>query len=213
MKLTYPKHPYSPRLCTIIATLPLGFSDIAIDGRISVQVIKLLARLAHAAQDSPLTKNASVTEINKMGVDFLSYISQRDVTPLERSLCVLCFMFNIRDGLQSTRNKGQQVFGDFLGNLKNLLKSTAETFMTLEGCTVDLAIWGVAILATVTTVEGLGLPEEERSEAFTRLVRRYPRMAIYWDETQIRLKRFFFPDAWVEEYHIWWKKEMARHAL
>ena len=105
-----------------------------------------------------------------MRVDFLGYIAQRDLAPLERSVCVLCFMFNIRDGLQSTRNKGQQVFGDFLGNLKSLLRSTAETFMSLEGCSVGLAVWGVAILATVTTVEGLGLAEKERSEALTRLV-------------------------------------------
>lgn len=42
--------------------------------------------------------------------------------------------------------------------------------MSLEGCSVGLAVWGVAILATVTTVEGLGLAEKERSEALTRLV-------------------------------------------
>jgi hypothetical protein len=209
--LTYPKHPYSPSLCTIIASLPLGFSDLAIDARISVQIIKLLARMAHAAQDSPMTKHASVTEINRIGVDLLSFMSQRSVTPLERSICVLCFMFNIRDGLQSTRNKGQQVFGEFLGNLKNALKTTAETFMSLEGCTADLAIWGVAILATVTTAEGLGLSQEERSETFARLVKRHPRTARYWGEIEVRVKRFFFPDAWMDELHVWWNQEMAQH--
>ncbi|ETI22463.1 hypothetical protein G647_06538 [Cladophialophora carrionii CBS 160.54] len=213
IELIYPEHPYSPSLCALIATLPVGFGDIAIDGRLSVQIIKLLARLASAAQDSPLRKDVSVTEVNKIGIDLLSFMSQRSVTPLERSICVLCFMFNIRDGLQATRNKGQQIFGEFLGNLKNVLKTTSETFMSLEGCTADLAIWGVAILTTVSTAEGLGLSEEERGETLARLVRRHPRTARYWNEIELRVKRFFFPDAWIEEFHIWWKKEMAEHAF
>ncbi|OCT51555.1 hypothetical protein CLCR_08336 [Cladophialophora carrionii] len=213
IELIYPEHPYSPSLCALIASLPVGFGDIAIDGRLSVQIIKRLARLARAAQDSPLRKNVSVTEVNKIGIDLLSFMSQRSVTPLERSICVLCFMFNIREGLQATRNKGQQIFGEFLGNLKNVLKTTSETFMSLEGCTADLAIWGVAILTTVSTAEGLALSEEARSETLARLVRRHPRTARYWNEIELRVKRFFFPDAWIEEFHIWWKKEMAEHAL
>ena len=40
--LTYPKHPFEPKLNMIIADLPTGFSDIALSGRLSVQMLELL---------------------------------------------------------------------------------------------------------------------------------------------------------------------------
>ena len=76
---------------------------------------------------------------------------------------------------------------------------------------MDFDIWGGAIVATGTTSEGLGLQGQERSEAFARLVKRYPRVARDWDETKIRLKRFCFPDGWMDGYHAWWTKEVAKH--
>lgn len=42
--LTYPKHPFSPKLTDKIAELPPGFSMIALSGRLSVQVLDLLQR-------------------------------------------------------------------------------------------------------------------------------------------------------------------------
>jgi len=67
--------------------------------------------------------------------------------------------FIIQDGLQSTRNKGQQPPGDFLGQLEKVLRTTAKTLVTMDGCTMHFVIWGVAIIATVRTVEGLGCPK------------------------------------------------------
>lgn len=208
--LVYPRHPFPPRLCAVISSLPLGFGEIALSGRISVRIIELLARYAQAAQGSRETKETSLAEINEMVLEFLNYVNHGTTTPLERDICLLCFMFNDRGGLQWKRGKGQRVYGKFLENLKEVLRTMAETFMDSEGCTLDFATWGVAILAVVTTVEGVGLDQGQRREALARLVRRYPRDARYWDETRMRLSRFFFPDSWIDQYHVWWTTEMER---
>ena len=42
--LTYPKHPFSPKINTQIAGVPAGFSDVAISGRLSIQMLDLLER-------------------------------------------------------------------------------------------------------------------------------------------------------------------------
>lgn len=211
--LLYPTHPFPPSLCATISSLPLGFGEIALSGHLSIQVIELLARYAQATQGSRMTKKPSLAEINEMCLEFLNYINHATTTPLERNICLLWFMFNDQGGLQWSRPKGQRVYGKFLENLKEVFRTTAETFMDSEGCTLDFAIWGVAILAMVTTVEGVGLDESQRREALARLVRRYPRDARYWDETKIRLSRFFFLDSWIDQYHVWWTTEMERLAL
>lgn len=45
-RLDYARHPFSPRLCKLIATLPDGFAEVALSGRISVQCIQLLSSVA-----------------------------------------------------------------------------------------------------------------------------------------------------------------------
>jgi hypothetical protein len=56
-RIDYPRHPFSPRLCQYIATLPDGLAEVAISGRISVQCVQLLSSVAswQSLIDEPLT--------------------------------------------------------------------------------------------------------------------------------------------------------------
>ncbi|OQV02734.1 Fungal specific transcription factor domain-containing protein [Cladophialophora immunda] len=206
-ELTYPKHPFSPQLCTEIATLPRGISDIALDGRISTQIIELLCRLAHMAQETPLTKRATTEEIYNVSVDLLTFITRTNLSPLERSVCIFCWLFVLRE--QPDRNESQKFYGQFLDNMRRRIKETATSFMSLEGAKPDYVTWGVAILVVEKSSERIGLTEDERAEVFEELIRRHP-AARRWKETVKSLKRFFFLDAWVEEYRVWWNKEIGR---
>jgi hypothetical protein len=40
--LDYPKHPFPPEICAIIANLPEGFRELALNGHLSVEVIALI---------------------------------------------------------------------------------------------------------------------------------------------------------------------------
>ncbi|EXJ72921.1 uncharacterized protein A1O5_04070 [Cladophialophora psammophila CBS 110553] len=207
-ELTYPKHPFSPQLCTEIAVLPRGISDIALDGRISTQIIELLCRLAHMAQETPLTNRATTEEIYNVSVDLLTFITRTNISALERSVCVFCWLFVLRE--TPNRNESQKFYGQFLENMRRRIKKLAHSFMTLEGAKPDYAIWGVAILVVENSGERIGLTEDDRSEVFQDLVRRYT-VARSWKETFKSLKRFFFLDNWVEEYRVWWNKEIERY--
>ncbi|KEF62172.1 uncharacterized protein A1O9_00144, partial [Exophiala aquamarina CBS 119918] len=61
-QLDYARHPFSPRLCKLIATLPDGFAEVALSGRISVQCIQLLSSVASwqsLINESPTTSSGS----------------------------------------------------------------------------------------------------------------------------------------------------------
>lgn len=57
--LTYPQHPFEPNLGEQIADLPPGFSDIALSGRLSVELLDLLTRFA--------TYYETINKLNKEG--------------------------------------------------------------------------------------------------------------------------------------------------
>ncbi|KIY00344.1 uncharacterized protein Z520_04029 [Fonsecaea multimorphosa CBS 102226] len=207
-ELSYPVHPFSQQLCTEIATLPRGISDIALDGRISTQIIKILCRLTYLAKGTVLPSDSATTdEFFSVSNNFVTFIARANITSLERSLCIFCWLFLLRK--QPNRNRSQTGFGQFLVDMRRRIRKMAKSFMSLEGADPDYATWGVAILVVDNTPERTGLTEAERSEVFEELVCRHP-VARRWKETVNSLQKFFFLDAWVEEYRGWWDKEMGR---
>ncbi|KIW73758.1 hypothetical protein PV04_01851 [Phialophora macrospora] len=206
-ELTYPSHPFSPQLCTDIAVLPLGLSEIALEGRISVQVIELLCRISQMAQETPLTKRATTEQIYNAAIDLMTYITRDSISPLERSICLFTFVFMLRE--TPSRNESQKFYGQFLNNLRRRFQQTSKSFMSLDGVGPDLAIWGVAMLAMENSLERIGLDESERSDRFEQLLRQH-RKAANWKQTCKSLKDFFFLDTWIEEYRVWWNKEMEK---
>ncbi|RMZ76767.1 hypothetical protein DV737_g4647, partial [Chaetothyriales sp. CBS 132003] len=48
---TYPKHPYSPEICRAIATLPSGFSDLALTGVLSRECISIINSLSRKTEE------------------------------------------------------------------------------------------------------------------------------------------------------------------
>ncbi len=207
-ELTYPSHPFSPQLCTEIAALPLGLSDIALDEKISEQVITLLCRLAKMAQETPLTKRATTEEIYNVSVNVMNYMTRGSVSTLERCICLFAFIFMLR--VLPDRNETQKFYGQFLVNIRRKIKMLSKTFLTLDGASSDLAIWGVAMVAIENSPERIGLDENERSELFRQLLQMH-RQAANWKQTWKCLKRFFFLDSWMDEYRIWWNKEIEQN--
>jgi hypothetical protein len=206
-ELTYPSHPFSPQLCTDIAILPLGLSEIALEGRISVQIIELLCRISQMAQETPLTRRATTEQIYNAAIDLMTYITRDSISPLERSICLFTFVFILRE--TPNRNDSQKFYGQFLINLRRRFQQASKSFMSLDGVGLDLAIWGVAMFAMENSLERVGLDEGERSDLFEQLLRQHRRAAT-WKQTCKSLKAFFFLDTWIEEYRVWWNKEMEK---
>ncbi|RMZ88278.1 hypothetical protein DV736_g4492, partial [Chaetothyriales sp. CBS 134916] len=48
---TYPKHPYSPEICRALATLPVGFSELALTGLLSHECISIINSLSRKTKE------------------------------------------------------------------------------------------------------------------------------------------------------------------
>lgn len=75
--LTYPQHPFSPRLCEIIARLPVGFADLAMDGCLSHDLIYAAERIFHFANQTKMVllehgPTEHVYELKKLAVRIAS---------------------------------------------------------------------------------------------------------------------------------------------
>ena len=173
-----------------------------------MQVIELLHRLSRMAVETPLAKNATTEQIYNTSIDLMTLMTRTNIAEIERSLCLFTFVFVLRE--TPNRNESQHFYGQFLINLRRRFQTTAKTFLALEGVGADLAIWGVAMLVLENSGERIGLVESERSEIFQKLFNRH-RVAQNWTHAWTSLKKFFFLDTWMEEYRMWWNKEIEKY--
>ncbi|KAK7895068.1 hypothetical protein LTR67_005807 [Exophiala xenobiotica] len=71
-KFTYPKHPFHPELCSIIAGFPRGITDLALSGELSNQIITLISYINKWDQDI----NTSLQEKDIIRLHYLSHNSK-----------------------------------------------------------------------------------------------------------------------------------------
>jgi hypothetical protein len=203
--LRYPRHPFSPELCTTCANLPLGLSDIALEGQLSEQVIESLHQLSTIARDNPWTKNATISHIYKTSVEFMTFFTRDVISYLERSICLFCFIFMVRE--LPERNESQKIYGTFLTTSRKRAKKVSEMLLDLQGVNADFATWGVAMFAIDNSSERFGLDESERSEMFHQLFEKHP-STLNWKTTAKYLRRFFFLDKWEDAFRARWAREV-----
>jgi hypothetical protein len=207
-ELRYPRHPFSPELCTTCASLPLGLSDIALEGHLSEQVIDNLYQLSTIARDTPWTKNATISHIYKTSVGFMTYFTRDVISHLERSICLFCFIGMVRE--LPERNESQKIYGTFLTTSRKRAKRVSQTLLELQGVSADFATWGVAMFAIDNSAERIGLDELERSEIFQQLFEKHP-STLSWKTTSKHLRRFFFLNEWEGAFRARWSREVETY--
>ncbi|KIW78322.1 hypothetical protein Z517_08157 [Fonsecaea pedrosoi CBS 271.37] len=94
IKLQYPKHPFPPDLCTLIAKLPDGFREISLSGSLCVQIITVLARVTEWVAQLQGSRKKGVLALGdpngtymKQTQACLELVPLRGLNTLERVLC------------------------------------------------------------------------------------------------------------------------------
>ncbi|KAK6375303.1 hypothetical protein LTR64_003426 [Lithohypha guttulata] len=117
-----PSHPFAPELCTIVGNLPVGFQELAIQRKLPLDILEVLARISNPSQkplSAVLSESSGSSQDNRspatqcgMYVDFWESCpslssNRKDANgepPLERllSLALLIYATN-RDGTNPLR--------------------------------------------------------------------------------------------------------------
>ncbi|KAK5266171.1 hypothetical protein LTR99_008170 [Exophiala xenobiotica] len=143
-KFTYPKHPFDPELCSIIAEFPRGITDLALSGELSNQIITLISYINKWDQDI----NNSLQEKDIIRLHYLSHNS-RNITlcgeflhqpnlPLVEQLVILallgfCYSNDYTRAMYWLTNAYLQVRCRFLNSVTVDVTDKNEDFITWIG--------------------------------------------------------------------------------
>lgn len=187
--LTYPRHPFNPELSIRISELPLGFADVALSGRVSIEMLELLDKfnvyftsINHIIKES-ITDSPERTQIILQQVAYcIEYAQMRALTLIERLLLAALTAYAVRrdrihPGLVNVRNY-YQITCAYLANLLN------STSLHQKDQGSSLIIWiGLTMLLTST-------PEAYARKLALKLLPRRPEplkilkqcQEFFWDE-------------------------------
>ncbi|KAK5457251.1 hypothetical protein LTS15_005032 [Exophiala xenobiotica] len=141
---TYPKHPFDPELCSIIAKIPRGITDLALSGELSHQIITLISYINKWDQDI----NNSLQEKDIIRLHYLSHNSknitlcgeflQQPNLPLVEQLVILallgfCYSNDYTRAMYWLTNAYLQVRCRFLNSVIVDVTDKNEDFITWIG--------------------------------------------------------------------------------
>lgn len=187
--LTYPRHPFRPELSDGVSELPFGFADVALSGRISVEMLKLLdkfnvyfTRINHFIEEGAADSAERTQIVIQQAAYCIEYTQIRALTLIERLLLAALTAYVVRrdrihPGLVNMRNYYQIT----CANLANQLNSTP---LHQKDQGSNLIMWiGLMLLLTST-------PEAYARKLALKLLPRRPEplkilkqcQHFFWDE-------------------------------
>lgn len=189
--LNYPRHPYDSKLSMQIANLPAGFSDIALSGRISTQVLELLDRFndyftkLHNMSETALEFTDERTQVVLMQAAWCIEFHQiQTLSVIERLIVTALTAYVVRrdrihPALVNMRNY-YQITCAYLSNL--LSKSTGG--LSSQDMGTDLVIWAGLLLLLTSS------PEAHARKLALRLLPKQPQPL----KLQQKSQQFFWDD-------------------
>lgn len=132
--LTYPRHPFDPKLSMQVASLPPGFNDIVLSGRVSIEVLSVLDRfnnyfrdLAEMTARGIHTSRERTTLILQTAVYCIDGIQIRFLSAIERFIIVALIAYVVRrDRIHPALVNTRSYFQVCCGYLTTVLTSPPE---------------------------------------------------------------------------------------
>ncbi|KAK5947518.1 hypothetical protein PMZ80_001669 [Knufia obscura] len=156
--LTYPKHPFNPKLSMQIADLPAGFSDLALSGRISTQILQLLEhfntysiKLSHLNEEGTFDSPERTQIILRQVAYCIEFHQIQHLSTIERLILTALTAYVMRrDRVHPALVNGRNYFQITCAYQANLL-SSAENGVDQQDQGSDLLAWvGLMLLLTST---------------------------------------------------------------
>lgn len=190
---TYLSHPFPPDVCEMLAKVPRGFSDLGLDGILSLQIIRLLTeftKLSRQLVSAPLETDLEMTlrpQVQGLLED-LHRLSTLQTTTTERFLSngILAYCYLIR----------AIYFDDELtGFYENALKILIDSALKQPPCNKlpDRKGYLWAYMMICTTLQNSLNPPPEWKAVMQMFLRTYPE-ANNWKVLKRDLETFFWED-------------------
>lgn len=189
----YPKPPFSPQLCKQLSCIPVGFSDLALDGKLSTLVIDLLESIAKGLGQRSPNQDASAIDLDSI----LPLYSKHGPVPegvsdLETCICTACLctiidLANIKVDL-------------FWMKIISALAPVVERCLA-QGHDMDCLAWVVTVGAACSTVHPFP-PDTRRRLLMT--IRQKVDVGRRWDSFEQILRRFFWNDTLAVRWRTDW---------
>lgn len=157
--LVYPRHPFDPKLSVQLSELPIGFADIALSGRCSIQLLDLMTKFdTYFTTINNMIKQGIADSPEKTSVILLQaaycieYFQLQTLTLIERLILVSLTAHVVRrDRIHPALVNMRNYFQITCAFLVNLLGSPGTKLHTNDQDS-DLVTWiGLVLLLTSTT--------------------------------------------------------------
>lgn len=208
----YPKHPFNPQLCAMIAKLPHGVSEIALKRVLSMPVLEVLAQTAEWTKEmerrSPQTRD--VTAISRhQAEEYFDMLNTIELNTNETLLCLGVLAHCISTYTNAAISPVDQRRLDLhVRKLRLNLKlwtygDKATGPVDVEN---DCLIWSALVIAA-TTGQGDGHENQEAWSIFVRVMDEYD-FARDWKLLKRRISKFFWNDTCETKWFLTWQTVM-----
>jgi len=207
----YPTHPYSPALCAQLSEIPEAFSEIAVGGNLSTQIIGIIVDFSATTTEATTTNQAHVDQTNhrqsgKPGrnstqlLTDLQRLATLQTTPIEHLLCHAligyCFLLYYPGEMGPL----------FTGTLETLRDAFVEYNAQSEVVDRDCFIWmAMVIEASLQTSEMV----RTKGVVLNDILDKYVEVR-NWDRLESILRRFLWNDVLMQNWKACWATVMER---
>ncbi|ETN36407.1 uncharacterized protein HMPREF1541_08684 [Cyphellophora europaea CBS 101466] len=201
--LAYPRLPFSPELCTVLARLPSGFAEMSLSGNISQQTMKFIAftNATTSYRESQDTFDERLDHEVHIMLSALQRMSMMQATTIERHLyCgLLAYAFQLRQ-LRPLNLFHDPQLRDFIRLLRNHEKPDSARGQ-------ELMVWISIAAAGALNLRIIALPGS--SEVLDRMFQLYP-SATSWSYVEPLLKSYFWTTKIGEHWNKCWAAGLER---
>jgi hypothetical protein len=208
IRLTYPSHPYPPKICELISKLPAGFRDVAIATPLSVQILHFILRTYEWYQNYSRTvpgqRTAGQTKFSLEGLSLGNraalILDCCELNPKERLLCISMLSYIVSFDGQHARHPTE--LEDHMLGLKEICQG-----ITPSMCTST--IWTALVFAA--SKDSISKPLRNRWLLLDRVVDEGK--LTHWAEVEPILRRYFWNDNLLRRWKVCWytARERKRH--
>ncbi|OAP59112.1 hypothetical protein AYL99_06410 [Fonsecaea erecta] len=221
IKLQYPKHPFPPDLCTLIAKLPEGFGEMALTGNLCVQILTILSRVSEWVKQLQGPRKKGVLPLGdpngtymKQTQACLELVPLRGLKTLERVLCSAIAAITVETFSKSKQQN--PVHRRMLESLSEMLSQ-----YELRDLPPECAIWMALVIAGPphASTDGAtgqamssseGQSESPRNILLDRIMENLS-SARNWKWVEKSIRKFYYSEDLLETWRHTWELTVLRY--
>lgn len=210
---TYPTHPYPGHVCVMVSKLPIGFQDVLLQSRVSLEIMEFLYEVSQWSSSYSQTPDVgSVEQQNRLGrqgitlaLECANHLASANPNPIERLLCIglLAFILSL-DGQTIKDSKGLY---EHMATISALSKTARSSNLG------SLLVWLATVIGTAEDHLAPTAPTGSNEWLLLDMVVAEGRLKT-WEQVKVVLKRFFFVNRlepnWRSCWHRAWHRAAAK---